>query len=206
MFFCHQRGILWVMKDKAAVWTVFLVALCVLGLYGLKQWGSRVKARSEAQALSQASQWGSLPHMAARQMIEEYGPPQLIFADRLVWTEQRPWKRISVLDSSSAPLEQAVSYAGPVSRLREPVRLPHGAVASAGQRELVARSNSEELNRLCLNLADDIAKGKRSRAEAWRFYLRTVELTVAGKSSPYMRRLLFEVPEPEIPRRPLAHF
>jgi hypothetical protein len=69
----------------------------------------------------------------------------------------------------------------------------------------VARSHSEALNRLSLNLADDVAAGRRSPQDADRFFLRTVRLRAAGKSSPYLDQLLFEaaVPSDRAPHLPL---
>jgi len=91
-------------------------------------------------------------------------------------------------------------------RLRRPVLFPYGSSTYADGPDLAARSNSEELNRLCLNLADDIARGRRTPAEARRFYRRTLSLALSGKSSPYMERLVFPVPEPAPVPRPLSHF
>jgi hypothetical protein len=101
----------------------------------------------------------------------------------------------------SRTLEQAVDYYVPDSKLAALSRYSHGLVVCADQGELAARSDSEELNRLTLNLADEIVTGKRTPEQAGRFYSDAVELTKAGKSSAYLQRLLFEV-TPEDRLRP----
>ena len=50
------------------------------------------------------------------------------------------------------------------------------------------------MNFLALNLADEIATGKRSVEEARDFYARVETLSRAGKSSAYTENLLFPSP------------
>ena len=193
------------MKNNSGLAAV-VAGLFVVAVYGAHRLDIRVRAQEEARALDQTGRWPSLPRLLARQMIEKYGPPQAILADRLRWNSQRPWTRISVFDAEASPLEQVVAYDGPAYKLEKSVLFPYGSRAYAFNGELAARSNGEELNRLCLNLADDIARGRRTPEDARRFYLRTIDLAVSGKSSPYMERLLFEVPPEETVPHPMAHF
>jgi hypothetical protein len=58
---------------------------------------------------------------------------------------------------------------------------------------LSARSDSEQANTLALNLADEIARGKRDVESARLFMTETLRKAAAGKSSPYMDGLLFSV-------------
>jgi hypothetical protein len=148
----------------------------------------------EAQALAVTQHWPATPRLAARLMVEKYGPPQRMTPARLEWEARWPWKRISV-DAArpSRPLEQVVDYYVPNSQLVALSRYPHGLIVYADRGELAARSDQEQLNRLTLNLANDIATGKRTPEQASRFYSTAVELSAAGKSSAYLERLLFEV-------------
>lgn len=156
-----------------------------------------------AQALAATRHWPATPRLAARLMIEKYGPPQRILAGRLEWEARWPWKRISIdAAGASRPLEQVVDYYVPDAKLAALSRYPHGLAVSPDQGELAARSDREEFNRLTLNLADDIVTGRRTPEQASRFYSNAVELSAAGKSSAYLERLLFEVPPEDRLRRP----
>ncbi|MBI5240749.1 MAG: hypothetical protein HY926_09775 [Elusimicrobia bacterium] len=196
------------MKNKDAGIAVMIAGGLVLASYGAYRWDSHARAQAEARAVAQTAGWSSLSRLVARQTIEKYGPPDYVLADRLQWDAHRPWKRIVVFNALAAPLEQAVGYEGSTRGLTGPVLFPYGSSAYSDGRDLAARSNSEELNRLCLNLADDIVQGRRSVAEARRLYRRTVSLALSGKASPYMDRLRLPVAAPETSRTdyPLSHF
>ncbi len=45
---------------------------------------------------------------------------------------------------------------------------------------------------IALNLADEVATGKRTEREAREFFDKTAALSAAGKTSPYTRMLLFK--------------
>jgi hypothetical protein len=51
--------------------------------------------------------------------------------------------------------------------------------------------SSDLVNFLALNIADEIIRGRRDVRGAIAFYRRTLDLAAAGKTSPYMTRLLF---------------
>jgi len=186
-----------------------LTALLVLFLdrSGERRMGvAMLQAPPGAWALKMSSRWPENARLAARLMMDEYGPPQRASSDRLDWEARWPWKRISVdARQPSRPLEQVVDYYVPDSKLAELMRFSHGLAVYSDRGELAARSDSEELNCLSLNLADDILTGKKTLAEAARFYDRTLALSAAGKSSPYLRRLRFEVTPAERLRR-AEHF
>jgi hypothetical protein len=193
------------MKNNAGLVAV-IAGLFVLAVYGAHRLDVRLRSRQEAQALELIGRWPYLSRMMARQVIEKYGPPQGILADRLIWDSQRPWKQISVFDTEASPLEEVVDYDGPAYKFEKPLLFPYGSRVNAFDGELAARSNGEEINRLCLNLADDIARGLRTSEDARRFYLKTIELAVSGKSSPYMEGLRFEVPPEQTAPYPMTHF
>jgi hypothetical protein len=75
-------------------------------------------------------------------------------------------------------------------------RFGRGLSVDAQNDEISARGESEESNLLCLNLANDIALGKKTAAQAGEFYRLTIRESMSGKSSPYMERLLFKAEMP----------
>ena len=123
---------------------------------------------------------------------------------RLEWTTIPPWKRIEVFDTAAGFLEHTVSCSIPLQRLPELSSFGWGLNVNARNGEFTARGDSEENNFLCLNLANDIVRGKRTAGEAREFYRDTIRKSMAGKSSIYMERLLFsgtlsnaaEIPQP----------
>jgi hypothetical protein len=174
-----------------------------LGVYGARQWVSINRAQGEAEAVEQASGWSPTAKLVADLMIERYGPPQEISSFRLQWNGVLPWKNIIIQDEQQAPLQQIVTYHVPADKIDELMKFSHGPLVYPDENELVARGDSEEINRLSLNLADDIATGRKSAEEADRFFQMTVMLQAAGKSSPYLERLLFA--EPPVPLRPYPY-
>jgi hypothetical protein len=178
-------------------------ALLAVAVYGIRSWVLSSRQEAEARALTRTAHWAQGPSLAARLMVDEYGPPQWVSDSRLEWFSVPPWKRIVVSDSAAGFLEHAVSYRIPPDKLPELLRFKRGLVVDPQSGELAARGESEEDNLLCLNLANDIALGKRSAVEADEFYSATIQKTGAGKSSVYMERLLFAVTLPAEAEMPL---
>jgi hypothetical protein len=151
-----------------------------------------------ARAEAAVSLWPAGSALAARAMMEEYGPPDEIDAARLTWSGNGPWLRTVVCKTGLRPhsgenvVEQTVRYEVPRGKRRVLAGFGRGLSYDARSRELSARSSSEELNFLALNLADRIARGRMTPEAADRFYLQTTAESMAGKSSPYMKGLLFE--------------
>lgn len=148
------------------------------------------------------SAWAVPSAQAARRLIEEYGAPEIVRSDRLIWIGNGPWKRTTVWDQAplyvptaaddSEVMEQTLDYPLTASQAERLRAFSSALVADASRGELSARSNREEVNRLNLNLAVEIVAGRKSVEEARRQYARTLEFEAAGKSSPYMEGLLFK--------------
>lgn len=140
--------------------------------------------------------WPERSRALAESLIQEYGIPDEAAPSRLSWKGREPWSRVLVerdaLDAARPTgVLEAVAYEVPLRRWRELGRLGRGVDYDPVAKELIARTGSEATNRLALNLADEVVRGKRTAEEARAFYDETVALSVAGKSSPYMKRLLF---------------
>ena len=146
------------------------------------------------------SGWPEAAKSAARITIAKYGAPVELGPDALVWRDNGPWKR-TVVYRRAWPhyedredkdyLENTISYRVPEDKLAALARFDSKVDADPRYAELSARSESEAVNFLILNLADEIVAGKRNFNDARRFCARTARLAEAGKSSPYLERLLF---------------
>jgi hypothetical protein len=154
-----------------------------------------VPTRSAANAT--IVDWPAKPRALARMLLEKYGVPDQIVPSQLSWSRQRYWAKIVVFrdPSSLGPsghLLESVVY-GRVSfdRWQDLTLFGRGATYDPAAQELSARTDAEGTNFLALNLADEVIRGRRSAADARRFYDMTRGLSLSGKNSRYMSRLLF---------------
>ena len=155
--------------------------------------GQGARARS-ADARRIISDWPVASQKMAEVIMEKYGPPDLAVAPRLVWYDNGGWKSTAVYrhpHEHSDVLEQAISYAVPGEKVLALARLDLALKLSLDNSELSSVSESEETNVLALNLADEVVREEKTPEEARAFYLKTVVEANAGKSSPYMKNLLF---------------
>lgn len=148
----------------------------------------------DEQARRLIADWPVVSLRTAEVVIEKYGPPDLAIKDRLAWFDNGPWKMTTVYRDPSEHqdvLEQMIAYKVPQDKVAALAKLDVALRLSRDGRELSATSESEETNFLALNLADEVVREKRSSEEARALYLKTVVQWNAGKSSPYIKGLLF---------------
>jgi hypothetical protein len=161
-------------------------------------------------------QWSERAQMLVRAMTEKYGIPNRLDAFEAVWYDNGPWRRTVVHRDSWSRflgardndfLEQTIEYRVDDKKIRDIQRFHEKIQVDQSAGELSSRAETESLNFLALNLAKDIADGKRSVKSARDFYAKTDELARSGKSSPYLEGFGFtvdgvKVPEPEKPAGP----
>ncbi|MDP3544234.1 MAG: hypothetical protein Q8T11_17350 [Elusimicrobiota bacterium] len=161
------------------------------------------QARAEAGASPEAliRRWPPRSRAAAALLLETYGLPDQFDENSLAWFGNGEWKRtvvhrkLSRRDGSGRTkdfLEQTVGYLVPQDKLADLERFHQLLEVSPIAGEMTFASDSEAKNRLAMNLADEIATGKRGPADARAAYLKTSRLAVSGKSSPYLEALQFE--------------
>jgi hypothetical protein len=176
---------------------------------------SRVKTSAQADAAGAAldrrelaeatvSHWANVPALAARRMMEEYGPPDEVHADRLVWLHNSPWRRTVVLNERSGfgvppserdVVEQSVDYSMTPRQAREVEEFDRSVTYNPRDQALTSRADDEAHNFLRLNLADDIVNGRLTPKAASLSYASIVTFEQAGKTSPYLLGLRF-IPQP----------
>lgn len=138
--------------------------------------------------------WPASSRDTANLMIEKYGAPELFNERSLVWLNKGGWKRTVVRPEEENYLEQTIGY--PVPRLTVVFQLKRFSprvAANQKAEEMSFASDSEEKNRLGINLAHEIIIGKRSVGDARSYFIKTLDVARAGKSSPYLESFLFEV-------------
>ena len=181
-----------------------LLGLCALAAPALEPGPNEPPVLNETSAAVQTPEtvirdWPEGPRGAARALIAKYGDPSGFDENRLVWHNVGPWQETAVYreppESSGHRgediLEQSIAYVVPENKLADLNRFDRRLDFDKPSGELVARSESESLNYLALNLADEIVNGKRSPDAARDFYRKTLKLSAAGKTSPYMNGFLF---------------
>jgi hypothetical protein len=144
--------------------------------------------------------WPEGARAAARAMIAKYGEPNRFTEGALVWIANGPWRKTVVYRSSWPSLfgrrgneyvEQTVAYKVPVEKVNDLKRFDQRLLVNEDRGLLSSRSESEPMNFLALNLADEIVMNKRTVEDARDFYVKTAKLSESGKSSRYMDGLRF---------------
>jgi hypothetical protein len=141
----------------------------------------------------QNARWYVGPSLMTKLMMERYGPPDSLSPLAASWFERGPWKRIVVhADRPETSLEQAINYPADAQTAQVLRAFSPAITVDTVNDEMSARSNNESLNFLSLNLANEVAEGRRDPQDALSLYLRMAKLAASGKSSPYVEGLMFE--------------
>ena len=142
--------------------------------------------------------WPEAARMAAMKSVEKYGLPQEATATMLIWHNAGPWKRSIIYRDEvqhDFPMphkdvwEQFVDYRVPADKFDELAMYDGSVIVERTKGEISARCDKEEANFLAINLADDIVDGRRSVEDARRFYARTIQDMMQGRTSPYLQGL-----------------
>lgn len=144
--------------------------------------------------------WSPPSAAAAKQLIARYGAPDDATPKRLTWNKKGPFLRTAVWNRPEVYrtprdfdlIEQTVSYKVDRAQAAELISFSPALVIDTAKGELSSRGSREEINFLNLNLADEVARGRKTAQEARTAYVRTLETTAAGKSSPYVTGLRFD--------------
>ena len=160
--------------------------------------------------------WSQASRDAAMEMQRKYGPPNERTATMLVWHDNGPWKR-TIISREETPhsfpaphpdvMEQVINYRVPPEMFDELAAYDGSVIVERTRGELSARCDEEGANFLALNLAHEIATGRRTVADARRMYAEQIMAMKAGRAAPYTERLMFQPPanamDPDRPATPM---
>jgi hypothetical protein len=149
--------------------------------------------------------WKEKPREVARTMIAKYGLPDGATPDMLVWKNNGPWAK-TVLENVMIPhnfpsphhdmLYQCINYRLPESAFDDLARFDGSVIAERTRGTLGARCDDEEANFLAVNLAYDVATGKKTVGQARSFYADAVTANQMGNTttvqSRYLREFVFD--------------
>ncbi len=142
--------------------------------------------------------WPESTKEIAAVTISSYGAPQMVGPEMLVWGKSGPWKRIQ-LHREEVPhqfpmphkdvLQQFVDFEVPADKFDELASYDGSVVAERTAGELSARCDKEPANFLAINLAADVAEGRKSVGEARDYYANAIKGMLAGTMDPYLTGL-----------------
>lgn len=164
-----------------------------------------------SQDMPDVSSWPEVSQMAAKEMMEKYGKPDIISDQMLVWIKNGIWNRTIVFKEEADHnfpmphkdvMQQFVDFKVPTDMFDELAEYDGSVVVDRTQGEISARCDKEGANFLALNLAYDIIKGKRSVSEAREYYGKTIMKVMKGEKPEYTQKLMFSpdttAPDPDM--------
>ncbi|MGI8924237.1 MAG: hypothetical protein ACR2HJ_09430 [Fimbriimonadales bacterium] len=152
--------------------------------------------------------WKAKPREVAEKTIAKYGEPHEATATRMVWFNSGPWK-FTILTNEEIPhnfpmhhhdmLRQGIDYRVPDRKFNDLLNYDGSVVIDRTPGEISARCDKEEMNFLAINLAIDVATGKRSVSGARDFYAKTAMAFMKGSLNAEQRAstsgFTFRVPQ-----------
>lgn len=144
--------------------------------------------------------WSKDLQAQAQALIERYGKPNASDANSLSWFDNGPWRKTvlhregfthPMMGPDRDHLEQVVAYQVPEGKVADLQRFDKRIEVNRATDEMSSRADTESLNFLALNLADEIIRGERTVQGARAFARKVKMLEKTGKSSPYLEGLLF---------------
>ncbi len=147
--------------------------------------------------------WPKTPKEVAMKMIAKYGQPNEVTPTMLMWHGNGPWKHTMVFKQEvqhdfpgphTDLLQQVIDYKVPLDKYDDLAMYDGSVVVERTNGVISARCDLEEANFLALNLAHDVATGKRSVADARKFYAETIMAFKKGGKPAYTQSLQFKMP------------
>ncbi len=189
------------MNKRFVVASALAAAALTVGLI-VPPGATSAQSADKSKADAMIADWPATPQKVARETIAKYGPPHEATSSMLVWHANGPWKR-TILSRDEVPhefpmkhtdvLEQSIDYRVPPDRFDELAAYDGSVIVERTKGEMSARCDKEEMNFLALNLAHDVATGKKTVAGAREFYAKTAMAFKQGKKDPYTQGLQFAV-------------
>lgn len=179
---------------------------------------ARPPATTVAELTELLSDWPARPMLGAQQLLAKYGLPHEASREALVWRNQGVFRKImvsrtEVVHDFPKPhtdfMAHTIAYRVPVDKVGALVAFDGSVMVDRTGGELTARCDLEAHNLLALNLAHDVATGKKSVKQAREDFGKLVLDEMTGKSPDYVADLRFEPDrgvstDPDVPTMPGA--
>jgi hypothetical protein len=166
---------------------------------------SQAPPSAEALAWSQKNLagWPDSTRRLGAQLMTKYGAPVEVTPRQATWINRGQWARTTlykegVAHNFAAPhrnvLEQAVLYKVPIDKLVALAQFNRSLVVDLARGELVSSADSEEINFLAVNVADDVVKGQRTPEEARIYFAQIVRAKMIREPERELQKLEFTPP------------
>lgn len=181
--------------------SLMLMGGCAGTMAGTGTGGSVSMDRASVE--QRMNDWHTASREAARHMMDKYGPPAEMTATMAVWNQTGPWKRSIVYAEAvqhDFPMphpdvfEQFVDYRVPPEMYDDIAMYDGSVILERTKGEMSARCDKEGANFLAVNLAHEIATGRRSVEDARRMYGEQIRKMMAGEMTEYTSGLIFTPP------------
>ncbi len=192
------------MKRFALVVPALFAAGLVANAGGGQSTAAQPQARAPLSAEQVVASWKQTPKEVAQKMISKYGQPQEVTTNRLIWHNNGPWKFTELVNEEiphdfpvphKDMLYQAINYKVDSDRADELLEYDGSIILERTKGEIAARCDKEEANFLAINLANDIATGRKSVEDARRFYAESMmAMMKENKIGDYLKGFQFKVP------------
>ncbi len=189
---------LWISSTRSVALAAVLVSISAGVASGQNRMAGRM---NPAQMQQMMSNWHPAAREAAMFMMNKYGAPAEMTASMAMWNKTGPWKRTvisaqAVQHNFPGPhpdvMEQVIDYRVPPAMFSALAMYDGSVIVERTKGEMSARCDKEGANFLALNLAHEIATGKRTAEDARRMYAAQIKAMKAGQPAPYTERLLFQ--------------
>ncbi|MBC7785720.1 MAG: hypothetical protein H7144_17975 [Burkholderiales bacterium] len=154
----------------------------------------------KGMAEKMVASWPEASKMACMAMMEKYGPPNEMTPTHAMWMNNGPWKWTCVSSMATEHkfpvahedvMEQAIDYRVPPEMVSKIVMYDGSVTVKRTEGLLTARCDKEGANFLALNLAHEIATGKRSVEEARMEYAKQIDMVMKKQPAPLTEKLMF---------------
>jgi hypothetical protein len=148
------------------------------------------------------SGWEEVSKKAANSMIDKYGLPNEGTESMLIWRDTSPWKRTIVYRDPvehkfpvphKDVLEQFVDMDVAPDKFDDLAAYDGSVIVERTKGEISARCDKEPMNFLAINLAKDVASGKKTVDQARQTYAKTAMDFMKGKKSPLTQKFQFDL-------------
>jgi hypothetical protein len=166
--------------------------------------GDMQHAKGNMKAEQVIATWKPAPKMAAEAMIKKYGQPAEVTSMRIIWHDNGPWKYTEIVNKEvdhnfpiphKDAMHQAVNYKIDPSKADEILQYDGSIILNRTAGMIGAICDKEPANFLAVNLAHEVATGKKSVDEARKQYAESVEMMMKeNKMDKYMSGLIFTPP------------
>ncbi len=146
--------------------------------------------------------WPRARRALAVQLVMAYGRPQDATYHRITWYANEPWTRttlyrFAVRHNFPLPhqdvLEQTVDYRVPAAKMSDLAAYNGSLVCDRTRGELSAHCDTEQQNRIVLNIADDIVTGQRSVDDALAYHAQIIRGMQDRMPESYPFKLKFKI-------------